>query len=93
MKKHWFRTTDEAYDHTRWSEKISGGDLLIVPSEGVIGIAHDWPVAVTASRGQLHACTSGYAFTIFHPSIIFAAIYEARARGYELDHTFARFAN
>ena len=42
----------EAYDWTQCSDKIKDGDVLIVPSEGIVGFLYRaWPVAI---KGQGH---------------------------------------
>src|SRR5690606_2934785 len=33
------------------------GDTLVIRSEGVVGLAWTWPVAVTEAHGALHAAT------------------------------------
>lgn len=54
MKTHTFDTTGEAYDATQYRNDIKVGDLLIIESERVIGVAYTWPIAVTAKHGNLH---------------------------------------
>jgi hypothetical protein len=50
-----FDNTSEAYDETQTNEDISDGDILVVPSENVVGyLVEAWPVAVTRARGQFH---------------------------------------
>ena len=53
-KIHHFDSSGEAYDACQCDDDIAKGDLLIIASEGVVGIADTWPCAVTASRGELH---------------------------------------
>lgn len=58
---HYFKTSGEAYDaamtgtHPDSGDDVLIGDILVVESEQVIGLADTWPVAVTSQRGQLHA--------------------------------------
>ena len=52
-KTHEFESTGEGYDALQCDENIKDGDILIVPSEKVVGIAVEaWPVAITAERGE-----------------------------------------
>ena len=51
---HVHETTGEAYDDCQTDEGHKGGDLIWVPSEGVVGICDTWPVSVTAAYGNLH---------------------------------------
>jgi hypothetical protein len=51
---HGFASTGNAYDATQTDEQIKTGDTLLILPEGVIGIAHCWPFAVTAVFGNLH---------------------------------------
>lgn len=52
---HGFASTGNAYDATQTDDRIENGDTLLILSEGVIGVAHCWPFAVTALAGKLHA--------------------------------------
>lgn len=52
---HTFSSTGQAYNDTQTNENIKTGDILHIPSEGVVGMADTWPVAVTKNSGQLHA--------------------------------------
>lgn len=51
-----FSSTGRAYDESQCNDNVLGGDILLVPSEGVAGWLHDgaWPVAATAIRGEFH---------------------------------------
>ena len=51
---HTFESTGDAYDACQCDDAIKDGDTLLIPSEGVVGIAHCWPVAVTEETGHLH---------------------------------------
>ena len=52
---HIFTTSGNAYDATMTSDRINTGDILIIPTERIVGIAHSWPIAVTAETGNLHS--------------------------------------
>lgn len=50
-----FASTVDAYNETQWNEEIRSGDVLVIASEGVIGILdRAWPVAITVAHGELH---------------------------------------
>lgn len=49
-----FGDTGEAYDACQCCDEIRSGDVLLIPSENVAGIADTWPFAVTAEAGNLH---------------------------------------
>lgn len=64
-KVHQFTSTSEAYDAVNCEvcfetgEKVSDGDVLVIASEGIIGVATSaWPCAVVldedGGHGQLH---------------------------------------
>lgn len=53
-QKHYFPSTAQAYDACQCDDSIKKGDLLVIESEKVVGIADTWPVAVTDERGSLH---------------------------------------
>lgn len=59
MKIHFFESTGKAYNACQCSDEIKTGDILFIPSEGVVGIADAWPVAVTANHGDLHSAVKG----------------------------------
>lgn len=59
MKIHFFESTGEAYDACQCAPEIKIGDILFIPSEGVVGIADVWPVAITADHGDLHRAVKG----------------------------------
>lgn len=64
MKTHTFRSTGEAYDACQCDENVAKGDLLLIPSEHVIGVADTWPFAVTDICGHLHSCEGGWLDTV-----------------------------
>ncbi len=56
---HRFDSTGEAYDACQCDDAISDGDVLIIESECVVGVAHTWPIAVTVESGALHSLKVG----------------------------------
>ena len=54
MTIHAFSSTGTAYDHSQCDDAVERGDTLLVQSEGVVGLAWTWPVAVTEATGKLH---------------------------------------
>lgn len=69
---HEFATTDMAYDACMCDEDIHNGDILLIKSEGVVGIADTWPFAVTLRSGELHniPTRSGKIVAAATPSLI-----------------------
>lgn len=68
--KHYFPTTDEAYDCCNMGETfeevdVTKGDTIIIESERVVGVAWAWPVAVTKEFGQLHTVKEGMSYIEF----------------------------
>ncbi len=59
-KIHHFDSTVRAYDATQSDDNIKKGDVLIIESEKVVGLADTWPVAVTEWPGELHDLAPGY---------------------------------
>jgi hypothetical protein len=56
MRIFTFDNTSDAYDETQTNEEISDGDVLVVPSENVVGyLVQAWPVTVTRERGAFHS--------------------------------------
>jgi len=49
-----FDNTNEAYDSCMANENIKEGDVLVIASEKVVGIAYAWPFAITKEWGALH---------------------------------------
>ena len=50
---HHFFCTADAYDATQTRNDVADGDTLVC-DEGVVGVAHTWPFAVTVAFGELH---------------------------------------
>lgn len=67
MATHHFHTSGDAYDacqtgiHYAFDGEypVATGDILVIDSEKVVGIADTWPVAVTKERGHLHTPAAG----------------------------------
>jgi hypothetical protein len=57
---HTFESSGRAYDACQCDETIKRGDILLIESEGVIGIADTWPVSVTVAHGHLHTPADGW---------------------------------
>lgn len=58
---HFFTSTGEAYDASQTRDEITDGDILIVPSENVIGFLYEaWPSVLngTPERGAFHELAS-----------------------------------
>ena len=85
MNEHTFESTNEAYDMCMCDENIKLGDLLIIPSEKVIGVADTWPVAVTASHGELHIPVDGITVLDLEDSMN-----EYRDKPFEFTKSFAK---
>lgn len=54
MRAHIFDSTGEAYDATQCDQNIKNGDVFLIPSEKVVGVAYTWPFAVSKEHGKLH---------------------------------------
>lgn len=95
---HGFETTGNAYDACQCDEAIAKGDTLIVLSEGVVGIAWAWPIAVTAAHGVLHRVKDEPVASLADLATTFGmteddlahAVILARALGLTLDPLFDR---
>jgi hypothetical protein len=59
MKTHNFKTSAQAYNETMTSDEIAVGDILIIKSEQIVGLADAWPIAVTVEHGELHQVADG----------------------------------
>ena len=62
MKHHIFESTKAAYNATMIGEEVSIGDILIIPSEEVVGVAYAWPFALTEDTCALHALANSDSF-------------------------------
>src|SRR5262245_42411728 len=57
---HYFDSTGEAYNASQTRDEITGGDVLVVVPEGVVGImVGAWPTAVTVTTGEFHGLAEG----------------------------------
>lgn len=55
QQTHHFDSTQEAYDACQCDDNVKDGDILVVKSERVVGIADTWPFAITDKTGELHS--------------------------------------
>ena len=57
MKIYYYEDTSSAYDDTQsqYLNEVVNGDILVIESEKVVGVADTWPVSVTSERGELHS--------------------------------------
>ncbi|KUR74195.1 hypothetical protein AQZ50_17975 [Novosphingobium sp. Fuku2-ISO-50] len=94
---HGFSNTGNAYDATQTDDRIASGDTLLILPEGVVGVAHCWPFAVTQVTGKLHGVQPkahealadfAAAFTISTDDIA-AAIALAQALAFAIDPVLA----
>ena len=75
-----FDSTGEAYDACQTGE-AEKGDLLWIPSEGVVGVADTWPFAVTCQYGKLHVTDDSPEAAAYLPDAVAAAVKLAQALG------------
>lgn len=59
MQIHKFESSGDAYDACQCDDGIKDGDVLVIESEGVVGVADTWPFAVTVAHGELHTIKAG----------------------------------
>lgn len=59
MKIWSFDNTGDAYDATQCDSEIRKGDVILVLSERVVGLADTWPVAISEACGHLHKANEG----------------------------------
>tara|TARA_R100000329_G_scaffold11603_1_gene12610 strand:+ start:218 stop:841 length:624 start_codon:yes stop_codon:yes gene_type:complete len=55
-----FANSGDAYDCTQGDDDLKTGDVLLIPSEKVVGISDCYPFAITKEKGQLHGVEKGY---------------------------------
>tara|TARA_Y100000389_G_C17333448_1_gene449354 strand:+ start:246 stop:620 length:375 start_codon:yes stop_codon:yes gene_type:complete len=55
-----FTSSGRAYDMTQCDDDLKNGDVLLIPSEKVVGITNTWPFAITKKLGQLHGVKEGF---------------------------------
>jgi hypothetical protein len=59
-----FPSTGEAYNASQTHDEIRDGDVLSVPSEGVVGIMVEaWPTAISEEHGEFHTLMEGVVWT------------------------------
>lgn len=84
-----FHDTGEAYDAVQTMDEINDGDILLIPDEGVVGIAWTWPIAITKECGELHQANEGMLYNVLQENGIGGNISQAmilaRSKGYELE--------
>jgi len=80
---HQFESTGAAYDACQVGI-ARVGDVLVVESEGVVGLADTWPVALTSDCGDLHKALSETAFAKFSDASVRRALEVAGALGFPL---------
>ncbi|MGE0698019.1 MAG: hypothetical protein AB7O57_02890 [Hyphomicrobiaceae bacterium] len=86
-----FESTGAAYDACNMAGGPKRGDILVIQSERVIGLADTWPVSVTAEAGQLHTLrvpASNYHDDIFTRDQIADAVELAARFGWILHVAF-----
>lgn len=93
MKIYQYSTSGQAYDAIMCeADGIKTGDIVVIKSERVVGLAWAWPIAVTAEHGELHLTNkpiSAIADCEITADQIEAACTVARLYGYPL----ARFSH
>ena len=90
-KVHAFESTGEAYDACQCNEEIKNGDILVVSSEQVIGIACTWPFAITENNGSFHTIANndaGRAIIAEYRRSIIEAKMRAMGAGYAISSGF-----
>lgn len=98
MKVHTHRSTGAAYNACQTEDDHKDGDVLHIPSEGVVGLVDTWPLAVTVAHGDLHTIQGGEAVAplVFAGIAIAQAVLAvrfAREQGYPVDPRFAALAD
>jgi hypothetical protein len=63
-----FANSGDAYDMTQCDDDLKTGDVLLIPSEKVVGITNTWPLAITKEIGHLHGVQDGYKIEDLLPS-------------------------
>lgn len=94
-----FDGTGTAYDSVQWDDTIRTGDVLLVESESVVGLAWAWPIAVTVESGHFHTARADDVADVdgllsdagIHPMQVKAAVGVAMAHGFKVRPEFERF--
>ncbi len=89
-----FDYSGDAYDACQCDHRIKVGDLLVIESEKVVGMADAWPVAISAAAGKFHvAKDAGYFISMdgmgASAAQLAAAIAECKKRGWPLHAIFS----
>ena len=74
---HFFYSSGDAYDATQCNEEIKNGDVFVIPSEKVIGVADTWPIAVTKEYGKFHTFEEGSNFDNYKEGKLLDGAYKA----------------
>lgn len=96
MPMHEFDTTELAYKASQTNSAIKNGDLLIIASEKVVGVADTWPFAVTMAHGSLHSIgrlAKPTSFSVIEQDAIIGAITYASKMRWPLDPPAVRLAS
>lgn len=96
MTIHAFTDSGAAYDATQSSDDVRKGDVLLIASERVVGLADTWPFAVTVAAGALHTIRGSAPLTDFAPltsAHFAAAVALARANAWPVCPVAASFAD
>lgn len=59
MKIWTFQNSGEAYDTIQCDDEINKGDIVLIPSEKIVGIADACPIAITSENGEFHQAIEG----------------------------------
>lgn len=62
MRSHTFKTSEEAFKQPLFNSKICIGDLLLIPSEKVIGVCDIWSFSITVNHGWLDSLETPNSF-------------------------------
>jgi hypothetical protein len=89
---HTFDDTEDAYTACQCDENVKRGDVLHIPSEGVVGLGDTWPVAVTVAYGELHTVKPTLNVYGFRWGLeqVQDAVRFAQERGYPVHPAFLR---
>jgi hypothetical protein len=93
-----FESTYAAYDaiQVASADEIAMGDVILIPSERVVGVADTWPVAVTLAYGSLHVVMPGKWESIvscFPAGTVSAAISLALSLGFPVPTEAEKWGN
>jgi len=90
VRVHVFPDTVMCYNDTQVREDIKDGDVLVVPSDEIVGILVEaWPTAITAHYGELHRFAPWFMKTVAsqrYRRSLRVALRLAGEAGWELDN-------